>query len=383
MVQRDFWLQSIRTSWQKASICWLTGVRRSGKTTLARSIPQTRYLNCDLTQTAELLKDPEAFYKSLQEPIIVFDEIHQLEDPSRILKIGADQFPGIKILATGSSSLAATRKFHDSLTGRKRSVTLLPVLHSELPAFECPDLRERLFRGGLPQALLTRDIDPGFYAEWLDSYFARDVQELFHVEKRSRFLKLLELVLRQSGGLLEPTSLAKHVELSRPTILTYLDVFEITHVIRVLRPFHGQGRQELLRQPKVYAFDTGFVRYVNGWTELREKDCGDLWEHLVLDMLSAGDPARTVCFWRDKQRREVDFVLPGPQNTVDAIECKWNPDALELQNLRAFRALYPEGRNIVVSPHLNDPYTRTRDSLDIHFVPLDRLQDFLSNRAAD
>ena len=46
------------------------------------------------------------------------DEVHQLADPSRLLKIGADEFPKLKILATGSSTLAATQKFRDSLTGR-------------------------------------------------------------------------------------------------------------------------------------------------------------------------------------------------------------------------------------------------------------------------
>jgi predicted AAA+ superfamily ATPase len=365
MIERGLWTQSVQMSWKKASICWLTGVRRSGKTTLAKSFPG-RYLNCDLPQTAELLKDPEAFYKSVQHPIVIFDEIHQLEDPSRVMKIGADQFPSIKILATGSSSLAATQKFSDSLTGRKRSVTLLPILYSELANFGCADLRLRLFRGGLPQALLAEEHDPGFYAEWLDSYFARDVQELFHVEKRSGFLKLLELVLRQNGGLFEATSLAKHSGLSRPTVLNYLDVFETTHVIHILRPYHGGGRQEILQQPKIYGFDSGFVCHVQGWTNLRESDCRDLWEQLVLDMLLSSNLTAKIHFWRDKQKREVDFVLPGVKGAVEAIECKWNPETFEPKNLGAFRTLYPRGHNWVVSPFIKEPYTGRWKSLLRH-----------------
>lgn len=60
----------------------------------------------------------------MRRPVVVFDEVHQLADPSRLLKIGADAFPRIKILATGSSTLAATQKFRDSLAGRKRVVEL-------------------------------------------------------------------------------------------------------------------------------------------------------------------------------------------------------------------------------------------------------------------
>jgi predicted AAA+ superfamily ATPase len=154
------------------------------------------------------------------QPIVILDEVHQLPDPSRVLKIAADEFPGLKVLATGSSTLAATEKFRDSLTGRKRQVHLLPVLSAELPAFGIRSLELRLHRGGLPAALLADEHDPETYAEWLDSFFARDVQELFRVEKRTSFLKLVETLLRQSGGLAEVTSLAAASGLSRPTVGT-------------------------------------------------------------------------------------------------------------------------------------------------------------------
>ncbi len=64
----------------------------------------------------------------------------------------------------------------------KRVVTFVPVLHEELLAFGIADVRDRLLRGGLPPALLAGKPNPEFYDEWLDSYFARDVQELFRLE---------------------------------------------------------------------------------------------------------------------------------------------------------------------------------------------------------
>src|SRR5947207_2076939 len=115
------WSIRIRKSWTKAPIVWLCGVRRSGKTTLTRDLPAeaVHYVNCDLPANVQMLREPELFYRECRREIVVFDEIHQLEDPSRVLKIGADMFPKLKILATGSSTLAATRKFRDTLTGRK------------------------------------------------------------------------------------------------------------------------------------------------------------------------------------------------------------------------------------------------------------------------
>ena len=142
MTERPIWRERLAAAWKQVPIVWLTGPRRAGKTVLAQSLPDAEFLNCDLPSVAERLRDPEAFYHSVKKRIVVLDEVHQLPDPSRLLKIGADDFPRLKILATGSSTLAATQKFRDSLTGRKRVVELVPVLHEELPAFGVTDLRE-------------------------------------------------------------------------------------------------------------------------------------------------------------------------------------------------------------------------------------------------
>ncbi len=373
MISRPFWLERIESCWRKAPIVWLSGVRRVGKTTLAETLENAEFLNCDLPSSQQILADPEAFYRSLAKPRLILDEVHQLPDPSGLLKIGADAFPKLKILATGSSTLAATHKFRDSLAGRKRNLHLVPVRHDELPAFGIRDLRHRLFRGGLPPALLAADYDPGFYSEWLDSYYARDVQELFRVEKRGGFLKLVESVLRLSGGQMEATALAQICGLSRPTVLNYLDVLELTHVAAFVRPYSGGGKRELVRQPKVYGFDTGFVAFARGWTDLRPEDCALLWEHVVLDRLLSDPAEPEVMYWRDKDRHEIDFVLPAGRGAVDAIECKWSADAFDPKNLQVFRALHPAGKNLVIATNVPKPYTREVGGLTVTFTGLDEL----------
>ena len=377
MIRRPIWLDRLHKGWEKAAIVWLTGVRRTGKTVLAGDVGESEFLNCDLPSTAARLRDPESFYRSLRAPLVVFDEVHQLPDPSLLLKVGADAFPKLKILATGSSTLAATQKFRDSLTGRKRNVELFPVLAEELPAFDILDLRERLLKGGLPPALLAKDHEKEFYAEWLDSYFARDVQELFRLNKRGDFLRFVELVLRQSGGMLEVTSLAKHAGVSRPTVNAWLDVLQITHVAHLVRPYAEGGRREIVAQPKLYGFDTGFVSYARGWDSLRPEDCGLLWEHLVLDTLRS-IPFDSVMFWRDKQQREVDFVLPRGRRRVDIVECKWTVDSFESRGMTAFRENYPQGRNLVVSPEVTKSYVRRHKQLELEYVPLQLLRETLS-----
>ena len=374
MIPRPFWHSSIDALWAKAPIVWLSGVRRVGKTTLARSLPNAEFLNCDLPSTQMRLVDPESFYRGLSKPCLILDEVHQLPDPSGVLKIAADAFPDLRVLATGSSTLAATSKFKDSLTGRKRNLHLVPVRFDELLQFGVRDLGHRLFRGGLPPTLLAESYDPGFYAEWLDSYYARDVQELFRVEKRGGFLKLVESVLRLSGGQLEATSLANLCGLSRPTVLNYLEVLELTHVATVVRPYSGGGPREIVRQPKIYGFDTGFVAFARGWNDLRSDDYGILWEHLVLEKLISDLGEVPVMYWRDKSHHEVDFILPRGRGVVDAVECKWDAGGFESKNLQVFRAQHPAGKNIVVCSNVREPFTQRSAGLEVTFTGLDNLR---------
>ena len=354
-ISRPYWISRIENTWKTHPIAWLTGVRRVGKTTLAKAIPNATYLNCDLPSVQEELKDPETFFKNLSTPIVIFDEIHQLRDPSQTLKIGADQFGGsIRILATGSSTLGASSKFRDTLTGRKRSIHLVPVMPEECAAFGVRDIRDRMLKGGLPGALLATEPDPEFFLEWLDSFYSRDVQEIFHVEKRQPFIQLLEVLLRQNAGLAEILDLAKISGVSRPTVVRYLEILEATQAITVLRPYRGGGGQELIAQPKIYGFDTGFVAFARGWTSLRPDDCGHLLENLVLESLLSIPALRSIHYWRTKQKQEIDFVIPVRHGWVDAIECKWNGNRFDSSALKRFRTDYPGGRNYLVcsNPHL-------------------------------
>lgn len=352
MVHRPYWENRIKAAWAKAPIVWLSGVRRCGKTTLAKMLfaKDSLYLNCDLPSVGDMVEDPELFFRNCDKPVLVFDEIHQLKDPSRLLKIGADMFPQIKILATGSSTLAAGKKFRDTLAGRKRQVHLAPVLYSELGLFNKAPLGRRLLHGGLPPALLAGEKDPSFYREWADSYFSRDIQELFGFRDPAKFNLLFEYLMRQSGGVFDCSKASSALGISRPTIDSHLSAIGITGAVTVVRPFFGGGRKELVKTPKIYGFDTGFVSFFKGWDPLRQADNGILWEHLALDWVAAKHPDNELLYWRDKAGRELDFVIARGRDEVDVYECKWSPGEFSPDALRIFREAYPRGCNYLVCP---------------------------------
>jgi len=369
MINRPYWLDRIQAVWQKRPIAWLAGVRRVGKTTLARMLPNTAYLSCELPSDAQRLEDPEMFFRAQPEnAVVVLDEVHRLSDPSRVLKIAADAYPGLRILATGSSTLAATRKFRDALTGRKLVLTLFPVLWTECEEdFRILDLDRRLLNGGLPELLLSPTRDETLFSEWMDSFYARDIQELFAVRERAGFLKLLRLMLRQSGGQADYTALSRECDLSRPTIKAYLEAMSIACALYPLPPFHGGGRREIVRRPKVYGFDTGIVAYAHGWRDIRDEDRGLLWEHLVLDVLRAATWGEGLHFWRDKSGREVDFVIRRGRD-VDAVECKINVDRFDPKSLGIFRESYPQGINYLVCPSVRSSFSRRFGDLVVKVV---------------
>lgn len=379
MINRPFWQDRLEQAWAEAPIVWLAGVRRSGKTTLAQSLgpDRTHYVNCDLPMAEDMLRDPVLFLRQVRRPVVVFDEIHQLRDPSRVLKIAADEFPKLRVLATGSSTLAASKKFRDTLTGRKRLVHLVPVLPGELPAFGAT-LEQRLYHGGLPPALLAGAKPAAFYREWLDSFFVRDIQRLFAFRDINRFNALFEYVLRQSGGQLETTRTASALGISRPTVESHLSALEITQALTLARPFHGGGQAEIVRQPKAYAFDTGFVSFARGWDPLRPEDKGLLWEHLVVETFQSLWPGEPVRYWRDKAGREVDFVRPRGRDAVDAFECKWDAGSLEPDALKVFRRHYPKGRNYLLTPSATTPYAKSAGGLKLTVTDLDSLEEAMA-----
>jgi predicted AAA+ superfamily ATPase len=342
MVKRIFWLHKIEQAWKRRNVLWLSGVRRAGKTCLCQSLSQGEYFDCELPRIRRMMEDSQSFLDDFRGRTIILDEIHRLGNPSEILKIAADHYRDIKVLATGSSTLGASTKFRDTLTGRKVELWLTPMISADLDDFGQTDIKHRFLYGGLPPFFLSKEFPEREFQEWMDAYWAKDIQELFRLEKRYSFLKLAELLMAQSGGIFEASRFARPCEVSRPTISNYLSVLEATFVVHVVRPFSSYRPTEIVSAPKVYAFDTGFMCSCRGWYDLRQDDYGHLWEHFVLNEMHAHLQSRRILYWRDKRGHEVDFIIIT-NTTPLAIECKWSCSEFDPTNLKAFRRQYPEG----------------------------------------
>ncbi len=373
MWKRRYWIDRVESAWNRRTVIWLQGVRRAGKTVLARSLDDVEVFDCELPRIRQRISDPEAFLHDVAGKRIVLDEIHRLANPSELLKIAADHHPNVKVLATGSSVLGASARFRDTLTGRKEELWLTPMTSEDLVDFERNNLRHRLQRGGLPPFFVAPTLPERDFQEWVDSYWAKDVLELFRLERRASFQRFFELLMAQSGGMFEATRFAGPCEVSRSTINNYLAVLEQTFVVHVLRPYASNPAREIVAAPKVYGFDTGFVAYHRGWNDLRTDDLGSLWEHFVLNEMHAHLQTRRIRYWRSKQGAEVDFVLVPRRGHPIAIECQWKSSGADRSGLEAFRKLHPKGDNFIVAADVDRPQTRTRGNVTVRLVGLRHL----------
>lgn len=373
MVKREYWLERIEQGWRHRSVLWLRGVRRVGKTSLALALPNVEYFDCELPRVRRAMEDPESFLNDLRGRRIVLDEIHRLPNPSEMLKIAADHFPSVRVLATGSSTLGASSRFRDTLAGRKTELWLTPMIEADLAGFGDSRLPHRFLHGGLPQFFLAPEPPERDFQEWMDAYWAKDIQELFRLERRASFQRFVELLMVQSGGIFEATNLAAPCEVSRTTITNYLAALEATSVVLVLRPFHTRRANEIVSAPKAYGFDTGFVCAYRGWSSLRPEDLGRLWEHYVLNELTAHLQAMDLRYWRDKQGHEVDLIWRSRGQPPLAIECKWSARDLDPANLLVFARAYPAATLCVTTPDARPAFTRDYSGVRIEFLTLDRL----------
>lgn len=373
MKNRPFWKSAIENLFKEKSIIWLTGVRRAGKTFLCKSFDDIDYFDCELPRVRQIVEDPESFLETVRGCKIALDEVHRLPNPSELLKIAADHYPDIHIIATGSSTLSASAKFKDTLTDRKRELWLTPMTLSDMESFGDVDLKHRFLHGGLPPFFVQTVCPERHFQDWIDAFWAKDIQELFRLEKRYSFQKFFELIMAQSGGIFEANSFAAPCGISRTTISNYLKVLEATFTAHIIRPFSSRKQNEITSAPKVYGFDTGFVCYYRGWHELRNEDMGYLWEHFVLNELFARRQDRDINYWRDKQGHEIDFVITKRGEAPIAIECKWRSKDFNPTNAKVFLRHYEKVQLYVISHDVSHPYSRRYDNFAVKFINLDGL----------
>ena len=310
----------------------LSGPRQVGKTTLALSLlnhdtneksesldPPSGYINWDFTPNkSDLLKGMLP-----QSPLLIFDEIHKYHDWRNLLKGLYDQYrQKHNFIVTGSARLDIYRRGGDSLLGRYFSYRLHPFSLDEIDPDGGKKLAQELLTfGGFPEPFLGKDLSEAriWSRERMRIILREDLRDLERVQEISKIDLLVGLLKERIGQILSINSLREDIQAANDSISRWVTILENLYLIYRLPPYHKNLKRSLTKEKKVYFWD---------WSPLKEP--GTKFENLVASHLLKYTHflqdhlglESGLFFLRDRDGREVDFLIEVDGKVEMLVECK-------------------------------------------------------------
>lgn len=317
---------------------FVAGPRQVGKTTMARGLPggPGGYLNWDDPADRERILRRELPASRLW----VFDELHKYRNWRNYLKGLFDKrTPGRRILVTGSARLDLYRFGGDSLQGRYHLLRLHPLSVAELGLSKASQLQDLLRLGGFPEPYFGgTEIEARRWSrEHRTLVIREDVVSLERVQDLGN-LELLMLRLPDLvGSPLSINALREDLQVAHKTLANWLQILERLCAIFRLSPFGAARIRAVKKEQKHYHWD---------WTLVL--DPGIRFENLVASHLlkwvhheqDTKGRDLELRYFRDTDRREVDFVVVNRRTPLLFVECKW-ADAEVDRGLRYLKARFP------------------------------------------
>lgn len=341
-------------------MAFLVGPRQVGKTTLAESLLKAHhgpglYKNWDdLQWRKEVSQRPYAYLDQFQERskseklLLVLDEIHKFPRWKAYLKGLWDTRKNfVDVFVTGSGRLDIYQRGGDSLLGRYHQYRLHP-----LSLREClnPNLKPKSYSaentltqiesittkssartqknfdsllkwGGFPEPYLAQDENQHrlWVAERRRLVLREDLRDLSRIQLLSHIEALVELLIPRAGGLVSSNSLREDLQVAPDSVKLWMDYLRRLFFIYFIRPYSKNIARSLKKEPKVYFWD---------WSEIPDRAARFenmvashllKWCHFTQDW---GYPPLELHFLRDKEKREVDFLITKDKMPWLLVEAK-------------------------------------------------------------
>ena len=345
---------------KKKQITVITGMRRTGKTTLLQKLLNISplknkiYIDLERMDNRQVFSEPN--YENVilalnqrgidfkKKSLICIDEIQLVPNISSVIKYLYDNYD-IKFMVTGSSSYYLKDMFTESLSGRKKVFELYPldfgefllfnnIEFSPLKKFENNFLLSEYQRlnflfdsfisyGGFPEVALSKSVDDkkDLLKDIIDSYINIDIRTLADFKYSNDLFKFISLLSSRIGSKIEYTKIASASWFSRHTVKNYLEFFEKTYLITMLSVLTLNKDREIVKAKKLYFNDNGIAN------QLAELDSGVQFENAVFNQLKHfGD----LQYYSLKSGREIDFIL----NKNFAFEVKTTPSEIDFNKTK-------------------------------------------------
>ncbi len=329
---------------------FLAGPRQVGKTTLALEILRSdeksnRYINWD-TQKGREACLTQTFPSG--KGVLILDEIHKYPRWRNLLKGLYDSRKSeLKILVTGSAKLDQYRKGGDSLQGRYHFLRLHPLAFWELPNPSQNSLLDLLNFGGFPEPYSLRSESES--RRWSRDYRSRVIrEELTSLENVLDITAVEEMALRLPdlvGSPLSLNGLREDLGVSHVTVARWVHILENLYQIFRVSPFGSPRIKALKKESKHYHFDWNLVQTPGARFE---NFMGSHFLNICHWLEDTQGYSMDLRYFRDREQREVDFVIIKDRQPILAVECKTSSGP-STASLRYLKAKFPKVEHIQVT----------------------------------
>ncbi len=345
-IQRDIYAE-IEPYLDHPEAIVITGMRRTGKTTLLRfmyeKVGQNNKLFLDLENTLNRKYFEEEDYERIKFNLeilglnfknrasLFLDEIQFIKNLPSIVKYLADHYD-VKFFLTGSSSFYLKSLFSESLAGRKYIFELFPLNFNEFLRLKGEQIRvssapknmsEAIFQaldrlydeflkfGGFPGVVAKENFEEKKKAlnDGFSSYFQLEIVQLSDFRKTAIIRDLMLLLMQRAGSKIDIQKLSSELGVSRPTLYEYLAFLEGTYFIHLIKPYSNSMDVEVRGSEKVYVCDSGLL---NNTVKVSD---GALFENNIFQVLR---PRGKLHYYQGSKTKEIDFIL----NRKEAYEVK-------------------------------------------------------------
>lgn len=365
MIPREVRILVSKALEETNKVVLLLGARQVGKTTLIKSLeqPGDLFLNCDLKE--QLGKINTTSFQELQKNLsgikrLFIDEAQNLDNPGLTLKILYDNFPEIRVLATGSSSFELKNRLSDALTGRYLDFELLPLSLSEVSNREnyTHFIDDLMLFGGFPEVFLGKDSEykKDLLDKIIESYLFKDILAFNRIRNSQAITELTQALAYQVGSEINENELSNRLKIDRKTVVSYLDILEKSFVIRRVYPYSKNPRREIGRRYKVYFYDLGLRNALIGdFNPLNlRQDVGALWENFLFieryKEINNHNIRTKQYFWRSYTGAEVDYIEDHP---LSAFEFKYSGKNIS-RGSKAFEVAYKVKPKLINKNNLDE-----------------------------
>lgn len=300
--------------------CFLWGARKTGKSTyLKENFPAALYidlLQADIFQ--RYMREPQTLRQEVavftkptiiiidevQKVPLLLDEVHGLIESSKQLQF----------ILCGSSARRIKSMGGNLLGGRAWRAMFVPFCYAELKELNW----SRIFNHGLVPSHYFSEHPEKSLAAYLYDYVLTEVQLEANIRKRETFARFLDVLGFAQGEMLSYTNIARDCGVDSKTVRTYFEILEDMYLGYFLYPYREISKRQTIQEtPKFYLFDTGVASYLRRFhfKEMRGPEAGKAFEHYIFLELVAykllNNKRDEITYWRTKDGKEVDFIIPG------------------------------------------------------------------------